>query len=350
MNSSLSLQQQLFADIKSQMQKDQTFIDEICETLDISIDSAYRRVRGSKVLSLEEAIKLCARFDLSIDELMDGSKRRMSFSFQPISEGEFDFNQYLRYINQMMRLIREGENRKMMYLANDIPLYHLLSSPVIASFKLFFWRKTILEFSEFEHEKFQLFSPREKEVDTLSREIRKSYMEVPSIEIYSPETIDTTLKQIAYYFDSGLFASPDIAIVLCDELEKLVEHLRAQSKVGYKFKRQENNEVPSHVPYKTEGNYTVYYNEVLFTDATVLAEVDGRHMTYLTNNGLNVLSTKDERFYAEYLASFNRLLKKSTMISGSSERERNRFFNRYQSKIEHLRNKLELGIGDLGFR
>ncbi|MEQ9188639.1 MAG: hypothetical protein RLP15_12960 [Cryomorphaceae bacterium] len=339
------IQRRVFEELKKQTPKGENLVDSLADLLEISTDSVYRRMRGDTDLTAKELESISLNYDVSIDEFLDGSNKRVSFNFQPINEEGFTFTDYLGYIKNMMRLVYEGKSRKMLYIANDIPFFHLLSAPTIAAFKLFFWQKTILDYRDFKYQKFEL-NVRDEAINELSRRTRQYYLGIPSIEIYSPETINTTLKQIYYYFESGLFDKPTLALVLLDDLEQLVDHLRAQCEQGYKFapNKERNVPEPADVPYETEGNYTVYHNEVLFTDATILVELDDQRWSYLTNNGLNVLSTRDERFYYDNLKSFEILTKRSTRISGSSEKERSKVFNNYQVAISQMRKRIEIAM------
>jgi hypothetical protein len=75
-----------------------------------------------------------------------------------------------------------------------------------------------------------------------------------------------------------------------------------------------------------------------------LVHLDDQRWTYLTNNGLNVLSSRDERFYEDNRTSFDILTKRSTLISGSSEKERSKVFNNYQVAISQIRKRIEIAM------
>ncbi|MEE9462374.1 MAG: hypothetical protein V3V53_11120, partial [Bacteroidales bacterium] len=62
MGNEADIQMQLFQNIRDQIPDHVSFVDEIAELLEISNDSAYRRIRGEKALSLFEVKKLCQRF------------------------------------------------------------------------------------------------------------------------------------------------------------------------------------------------------------------------------------------------------------------------------------------------
>ena len=63
--------QQLFLQhIKSLLPPHLSLVDEVAEVLNISNDSAYRRIRGEKPIALEEIKKLCIHFKISLDKFM----------------------------------------------------------------------------------------------------------------------------------------------------------------------------------------------------------------------------------------------------------------------------------------
>lgn len=339
-NGNIIIQHRLLDEVKKIIGSSD-YVSEIADVLGLSHDSIYRRLRGETLLNIVEVQKLLIEYDLSLDDFLDTSVRRVSFSFQPIREGSFTFVDYLTYIERMMRRVTENENPHMLYLAKDIPLFQLMNAPALAAFKLFFWRKTILDFSSYKRKRFS-FKERDEKVDEVSRKIREHYYKVSATEIYSPETIDTTLNEVLYYFHAGLFEDMSDALVVLDSLEQLVYHLKAQceEECRFRMKRSEEEEEPAHVHYPGV-EYRVLYNEIIFTDATVLVKLDNEKWSYLTNNGLNVLGTRDENFYDQCFDSFDIISKRSTLISGNSEKERSQIFNRYISRIQVVRKRLQ---------
>lgn len=339
-NTNMVVQHRLFAEVKKIIGASD-YVSELSDLLDLSQDSIYRRLRGETLLNIIEIQKLLIEYDLSLDDFLDTSVRRVSFSFQPIRDGGFTFVEYLSYIERMMRRVVENEHPHMLYLAKDIPLFHLMNAPALAAFKLFFWRKTILDFKSYRRKKFS-FQERDERVNDLSRKIRAHYYKVSSTEIYSPETIDTTLNEVLYYAHAGLFEDLNDALVVLDSLEQLVLHLKAQCEEEYRFKLVKSGEDNSESSVRDPRvDYKVLYNEILFTDATVLVKLDHEKWSYLTNNGLNILATRDENFYDQCFESFDVISKRSTLISGNSEKERSQIFNRYASRIRMVRKRLE---------
>ena len=65
------LQIVFFQFLKSKLQSHVSMADELADLLEISIDSAYRRIRGEKMISLQESSIIASHFKLSIDQLLN---------------------------------------------------------------------------------------------------------------------------------------------------------------------------------------------------------------------------------------------------------------------------------------
>ena len=72
-----------------------SFVDELAELLNISRDSAYRRMRGDTVLSLEEVKKLCDHFKISLDSFLSPSSEVVTFQLRAMNVNEFSFDKWL---------------------------------------------------------------------------------------------------------------------------------------------------------------------------------------------------------------------------------------------------------------
>jgi|GEM_PF-5310014 len=66
-----SLQKLFFQHIKSLVPPHMSLVDEVADLLEISNDSAYRRIRSEKPIDLEEIQKLCGHFKISMDQLLN---------------------------------------------------------------------------------------------------------------------------------------------------------------------------------------------------------------------------------------------------------------------------------------
>ena len=84
------------------------------------------------------------------------------------------------------------------------------------------------------------------------------------------------------------------------------------------------------------GEIQFYINELILGNNTILLELDKQRLSLITYSVLNYLMTYDERFANKAFGSFNALLSRSTLISNTGEKERNRFFKSFREKISAL--------------
>ena len=88
------LQQQLFKIISD---KTGTAISatEIATLLGISTDSAYRRMRGEKTVTLDELHALCSHYQVSLDKIMNVQTKGIVFQGEYLDKNTFRFEAYL---------------------------------------------------------------------------------------------------------------------------------------------------------------------------------------------------------------------------------------------------------------
>ena len=68
--------------IKELLPTENSMVDTLSELLNVSNDSAYRRIRGETPLILDEAKKLCDHFGISLDELLKVEKKLIVIHYQ----------------------------------------------------------------------------------------------------------------------------------------------------------------------------------------------------------------------------------------------------------------------------
>lgn len=318
--------------IKKSVPDNISLADEIAEILNVSKDSAYRRMRGETTLSLNEIQKLSIRFGVSIDTLLNNSNDTVSFQYRSVNNESFTFENYLQSILENLRTINKFEVAEMIYLAKDMPLFHHFQFPKLSEFKCFFWLKTI-----FNHPKYTdtLFSEGvvPNEFVSLGLRIWDEYIKSPSVEIWSPETVNITLRQIEYYHESGIFEHPADRLELVDEMEKVLKHIRDEAALGKKF--YYGDKTSGH-----EGTFQMYSNEVNIADTTIFFKMGDTKITFITHNNLNILSTNNKNFCDGTELYIRNMLQKSSIISATSEKERNRFFNNLLKKVNETRERI----------
>lgn len=323
---SLTAQQSFFQHIKSILPNHLSLIDEIAEVLNISNDSVYRRVRGEKPITLDEAAKLAAHYKISLDQFLHLQSDSFIFTGRLANESDHVFEEWMQETARQVNYINSFSHKHIFYLAKDLPLMQQFLVPELTAFKSFFWRKSILHYDGMKSVKFS-----SKKIDIqhilMGKKIIDTYNQIPSSEIWHIESINSTIRQIEFYRESGIFKSEEDVQQLYAGVLRLVNHLELRAELGLKFNIDEK-------PLPTAASYNLYNNELMLGDNTVLAQLDDQKITFLNHSVINYVATRDEQFNVHMNDAIQNLIRKSTQLSQVGEKERTRFFNRIRDKIK----------------
>ena len=331
---SQDIQASLFQQIRAALPPSTPLAENIAAVLNISSDSAYRRIRGDKNLSLEEITQLCRHFRISMDALMNVTTDAFMFTGRLAQSSNFSFAEYLNGVLQQLKYFNSFRDKKMFYLCKDIPLFHHFHFREIAAFKYYFWMKNILHAPEFVHKKFSMQLYPDAYFET-GKQILEYYNQLDSTELWNIESVNSTMRQIEFYHDSNIFTSDEEIYTLYEALGKLVDHLERQATEGRKFDAHDESRQPKAV-------YQMYFNEILLLENAILVHLDGTKTAFLMHSVINVLMTRDVRFTENMQAYIQNLVRKSTLISTVSEKERARFFKQLRTKIENRKQNLRV--------
>jgi hypothetical protein len=326
----LTIQQQVFNYLKTILPSHLSLVDELSGLLNISPDSIYRRLRGEKPLTLQELKTICEKYHISLDQMLQLKTDAVVFQAPEIGRMPSSINDYLLGFLNQLKHINSFEQKQMLYLCKDLPPWYFYLYPEIAAFKTFVWLKTLMNHPDYLFKKFSLKEYSFPECFQLGLEVNKIYNRIPSSELWNIEIISSTLLQIEYYYDAGIFENIGDMHSIIDSLLLLLDHIQHQAEKGYKFMPGENP-ADSGVPIK------LFINEVLLGNNEVLVELNGNHTSFIPYNVLNIMHTRDARFNEISFTNFYTLMSRSTLISEAGEKERNRFFSRLKEKILALK-------------
>jgi len=314
-----------------------SFAELLADDLDISNDSAYRRIRGDTHLTFEECRVLCTKYGISLDSFFMNSSSSVSFNYRAINVDSFNFEGYFNSILENLETFKKFKGKDLIYAAKDFPPFHLFMSERLAAFKLFFWMSNIFHFPGYENKIFSLDSIPSESL-RLANKVLESYITIPSTEIWSEEAINVTLRQIEFFYECGKFESKDIALQLLDDLKNVIVHLQKQANRGYKFLYGKDDAVGN------DENYKLYYNEILIADSTIFFDMGDVKMTFLGTSVMNILATSDPIFCNYTQGVLNNIIRNSTLISVAGEKLRKRFFHKLLHIIDEFKNRIEGGI------
>jgi len=319
------LQEYLFQRIKEKLPVETSLADVVSELLHVSNDSAYRRIRGETPLVLEEAKLLCEAFNLSLDQALNSKENSVVFTAFSVNNDQYTFKSYLKDILHNLKLVSSFGQKELIYLTKDFSIFHNFLSRPLFAFRYFFWMKSIMQHPDFVLLKFSM-DILSKDIEDIGEQIIRTYNAIPSTEIWNTECVNSTISQIEYYREAGYFSSTSDIEKIYSSLRNVIEHLRTQADTGCKFYPGEN-------PDYQKSNFQFYYNRVVLGDNTIMTIVNGKKVLYLNYAVLNYLVTQDETFCNDVYSKLQNLMRRATILSNVSEKQRNIFFNILLKKI-----------------
>ena len=330
MNQTTDLQQQLFNFIRNS-QPHISLADELCDLLDISHDSAYRRIRGEKPLTLSELKLVCEKYNLALDHVLQLNSNTVVFRTSDQSGEVRDLKTYLEGILQQVKYFNSFQKQEMLILAKDFAVFQFFLVPEIAAFKCFFWMRHILLDERLSNVKFSARSFPFPDILELSRQLTKGYSQMDSVELWNEETVRSTLRQIRYYRDAGLFETKEDADIIFRAFDELLDHLQHMAEQGTKSMKGESD-------LAKKGSFQLFVNEIILGNNTYILKLDGQLHTYINYAVLKYISTQDPRFCDNIHRSFQNLLSRSTLVSKVGEKDRHHFFNLLRQEAYRLQN------------
>jgi hypothetical protein len=314
-----------FQHIKALLPAHLSLAEQVAEVLNISNDSAYRRIRGEKPIALEEVKKLCIHFKMSMDQFLHLDSDAVIFRGKLADKNNFTFELYLHESLRNLQMINSFAEKEIYYWPKDVPVFYYYQFPELSTFKCFFWMKTVLEYPEYSRMKFS-FENFDEKLLRIGEKMLETYNSIPSHEIWNVDNINTYIQQIEYYKDTNLFTSKNDIKILFDGLEKLIDHIEAQAEAGYKFN---HNVKGSHA-----AECKIYVNEFIIGDNTVMGLINKTPIVFINHSFINYSSTRDPLFCNYMYDYFQKLIRKSTLVSSSSEKQRSTFFNPIRENLE----------------
>jgi hypothetical protein len=294
--------------------------DEVADLLNISPDGAYRRIRGETEITIREAGILIAKYDVSFDEVFGKKNNTASFTYTKLTDSEDNFVNYITRLYTQLTLLSQFPGSKIYYVADEVPLFYSFGSPKLTEFKLFFWQRSVLNIEKYQKVKFSWGLVPSHIIDTAVNS-HAEYMKIPCVEVWTDETVLTNLKQVKFYYDSGLLSKTDA-------LDLLQEHRNLIQKVLVMAENSRKN-----VSDKNE-TFAMYSSEVVLGTNCIYAVMGEQKYSYISFNSINSLTTRNTEFCEETENWLRNLEKRSSLISGIAEKQRFQFFNKMFNTID----------------
>jgi hypothetical protein len=319
-----SIQEYLFQQIREKLPEEVSLADKIADILYISPDSAYRRIRGETPLVLEEARKLSETFHISLDRMMNMEENTVCFEPVMVSTRGYGFGFFLDDIKDRLQKISSYPGSEVIYMTKDVTLFQNFYFRPLFAFKYFFWMKSILKDPSYAGKIFNI-QDLPADIEQKGKDVLSIYNQIKSVEIWSSESVNSTISQIDHYREAGYILPEDVKLIY-GALADTLEHIKHQADEGAKF-------LPGEKPGLKKTNYRLFHNRILLGNNTILVNLGIRKILYLNHELMNYMVTYDQAFCDSVYSNTQEMIRQSTMLSEASEKQRNKFFNVIMRKI-----------------
>lgn len=223
--------------------------------------------------------------------------------------------------------------KNIIYAAVDIPIFHHFYDAELTAFKMFYWNKSIINAKGFENNKYDKRLI-DNELLDLAAEILEYYSRIPSTEIWSDDTVNSTIKQIEFYWDAGFFKCKDDALIIVNLISGMIERIKTQAEIGGKSTKKS-------IETDIENNYSFYHSDIMIGNNCILVNTGNVKSTYLSYHTFNTMITTNALYCNETDLWLQNLIRKSNLISGVAEKQRYRLFKNIDNKLNKLIHKIE---------
>ncbi|MCR9152610.1 MAG: helix-turn-helix domain-containing protein [Croceimicrobium sp.] len=332
MTDNLKLQKLFIERLQGVLPNGQSLAPVLSDTLNISIDAAYRRINGKTNFNLEEAVALARAYNLSLDGLSDPSQQNAHFSFQDLQPSYDSFEEYLDLLLANLQRLEANADTQLYYSCLDIPIFYNLGHPNMAAFKMFYWMHSVLEVEELQTKVFEPDLIPQRFFDK-GKEIYDTYCRIPSIELWTTNTLNSTLRQIEFYHNAGHIRSREVNEALFQDLQDLLDRLNLRAEKGSKVIDRVANE-------REQDNYKLYESDIELTGNGALALMGDHKISFIGHLTFHTLTSDHPGLNEKTLLWYQRLVRKANLISSVSAKNRYQFI----SKLEADLNKTKQNI------
>lgn len=313
-----------------------SLVNELATLLNISNDSAYRRIRAETALSFDEIASICQKYKVSFDAFNGfGEGDIVSFQYHMLDDDLSKFKNYFLRLKEDITVVKEAatEEKHVLFAGQGIPIFHYLKFANLTAFKMFYWMKSIINIQGFDNIQYK---PEhiEPELIDLGKSIFKQYLHIPSTEIWTDTTVLGTLHQIQFYWDSGIFASKQIALDVCADVRNLLIYVQKMAETGIK---QDDFESPG----QFGKSLHLYFSEIEFENNCIVVNIGDRKRVYIGQQSFGTLSTENIAYCIATEKWLQNILRKSNLISGAADTMRFQFFKRSLRHLEKLEQRIQ---------
>jgi len=303
-------------------------IDYLMETLDISRESVYRRIRGDISFTLEEIAKLSIELEFSIDELiMKDMPSRVFFNLHTATSqppSDIFVTMYQHYFNNVFDLSYSKDIESTMVL-NHIPPEFLISSNHLLKFMYYQWMHQNQEVS-LKYFYSDIVLPNSL-LSLQSRTLENLKLIKNNIIIVDANVFFNLVKEVHYYYKRRLINDEEF-FALKNDLLDLISKMENIAQTGY---------------YGQNARYSIYLSSLNIDSSSRFIKYDDEIMkSVFFVNSIEPIVVMNPDLSIMHKKWLDSMRKYSTLITQSNEILQVKYFNKQRNFIEEISDGLSI--------
>lgn len=289
--------------------------------LDIGKESAYRRLRGEKPLSVEELYKLSLELNFSLDDIIDNNKKN-TVTFNHIGSfeqgPEKNLHEFLRYYETYLKRLINADNSEIICTMN-----HLVNSLIVGYehlFKFIYYR-WIHQMTEVPLNYYYSSCIIPAEIKEICNRTVVLHTKIKKVTYIIDNNLFLNLvKEIQYYYIRGLIDKDELNI-LKEEFLNFMDNIEKMMNKGID---------------KHGTNINIYLSVFHINSTTAYAKWDDNEESAFWHHYGYPIYTRNKEITKRHRLWINSLKKYSTVISQSNELLQAEFMNRQRNYISNM--------------
>jgi len=297
----------------------------VADLLNISEDSAYRRIKRPQSFRADELVLLAREFRINLNNLVETQNDWLQGNYVGFDQENLSAENFYDLLKQRLDRTLNLDHPKVFYGAKEIPFFYTMWFPHLSAFKEFVWNRDFLKQTQLAGCLFETDPQAQPKYIALA----ERYLRIPSEEVWSFETLFSTLYQIQHYKECGLFADEQDYRRVMGEYDALVDLIFEQAEKGMK--------INPYLPKLKGAKYKLYFNALTSVDNSMVFESSKDQVALVCSSLSGVITSDCESWVGATRRWIESCIASGTLLSHSGSGPRSRFLRQeYRTKKEWL--------------
>lgn len=311
----MNIQTEFFERLKTKYSQSKVdVVQRVMSILNVKKSSAYKRMNGTTALTTSELVMLSEEMGFSLDDMFFKDKY---YSFlHPFIEKDGETRKgFIEQFQYYMAPLSYKDGKSLVYLTNELPLWHYFYNTHIFHFILSVWDHLHWKDTKLEIDNSLKY---DKEIKEFQKLIADSFTGFDVTEIWNSNMLNNLYQQIHF----------SITIRAFQDLRSINELLEGVNQFIIYLKELTEN---------SQQNRKIYVNE--FGNYLNLAAYNSQSFkaTFIGFDYPKFLVSQNSDFYNFSLNWIDKIKKRSVLISGEGLQYRETFFRKIEKDYEHFR-------------